>query len=51
MTNGTIVITNAQPYKTSIDVDGIYGIGIGTILTEADQQKMYKKCTKNERYK
>lgn len=25
------------------DVDGIYGIGIGTMLTVADQQKMYKK--------
>jgi hypothetical protein len=25
------------------NIDGIYGVGIGTQLTEADQQKMYSK--------
>jgi hypothetical protein len=25
------------------NIDGIYGVGIGTQLTDADQQKMYSK--------
>jgi hypothetical protein len=25
------------------NINGIYGVGIGTQLTEADQQKMYSK--------
>ncbi len=27
----------------NFNIDGIYGVGIGTQLTDADQQKMYSK--------